>query len=415
MELNEPALLLADGFLVAQRSASRASTRAAASRGSISCARVKRIPFPDRERDKVMASLLSLPVVPPLEIDEPLRFEQREGSRASGCKITQHKNAWGEEFFEGRLLTRLRPRLGRRHGAAARGIWLPEERVYVLRDQAAEAARAADARRARAQAARRPAGRVPAAHASDAARRPRTAARRAGTSRPKARRSAAPAPPAWTSARGIDWFELRGEVDYGGGRPPRLPQLLAALRRGETMVRLGDGTFGLLPEEWLARFAPLAGLGANEEDHLRFRRNQAGLLDALLAAQPEVHVDEVFARVREKLRDFHGVTPRGAARRASSGNCAITSAKASAGCSSCASSVSAAAWPTTWASAKRRRCWPCSKRGARRARAVAGGRAEIADVQLARRGGEVHAAAPRPGAHRPGARHRADRASTTSS
>ena len=73
------------------------------------------------------------------------------------------------------------------------------------------------------------------------------------------------------------------------------------------MVRLGDGTYGLLPEEWLERFAPLAGLGTKEEDHLRFKRNQAGLLDALLAAQPEVRVDELFERVRERMRTFNGV------------------------------------------------------------------------------------------------------------
>ena len=73
------------------------------------------------------------------------------------------------------------------------------------------------------------------------------------------------------------------------------------------MVRLGDGTYGLLPEEWLERFAPLAGLGSKEEDHLRFRRNQASLLDALLAAQPEVRVDEMFQRVRERMRTFTGV------------------------------------------------------------------------------------------------------------
>src|SRR5581483_11748560 len=57
----------------------------------------------------------------------------------------------------------------------------------------------------------------------------------------------------------------------------------------------------------LARFAPLAGLGAAQDDHLRFRRNQAGLLDALLAAQPEANVDEAFARMREKMRTFAGV------------------------------------------------------------------------------------------------------------
>ena len=44
---------------------------------------------------------------------------------------------------------------------------------------------------------------------------------------------------------------------------------------------------------------------------------------------------------------------------------------------------------------------------------VAGGGAEIADVQLARGGGALHAATARAGAHRPGARHGADRASTT--
>jgi hypothetical protein len=59
---------------------------------------------------------------------------------------------------------------------------------------------------------------------------------------------------------GIDWFELHGEVQYGD-TTASLPALLAAVRRGDSMVVLGDGTFGLLPEEWLQRFAPLAGMG----------------------------------------------------------------------------------------------------------------------------------------------------------
>src|SRR5262249_32866494 len=68
-------------------------------------------------------------------------------------------------------------------------------------------------------------------------------------------------------------------------------------------------TFGLLPEEWISKFAPLAGLGETQNDHVRFRQNQAGVLDVLLAAQPEVRVDETFARVRERIRGFHGVAP----------------------------------------------------------------------------------------------------------
>src|SRR5215510_11359023 len=106
---------------------------------------------------------------------------------------------------------------------------------------------------------------------------------------------------------GVDWFELHGEVSYGE-TSARLPDLLAALKRGETMVRLGDGTYGLLPEELLARIGSLVNMGATQEDHIRFRRTQAGLLDALLASEPQARFDETFARMRDQLRAFEGVT-----------------------------------------------------------------------------------------------------------
>ncbi len=107
---------------------------------------------------------------------------------------------------------------------------------------------------------------------------------------------------------GIDWFELRGGASYDGVEIP-LPALLAALKKGEPTVALGDGGVGLLPEEWLRRFVPVAGLGEGEKDHVRFTRAQAGFLDALLAAEPEATCDEVFERVRSKLRAFDGVKP----------------------------------------------------------------------------------------------------------
>ncbi len=107
---------------------------------------------------------------------------------------------------------------------------------------------------------------------------------------------------------GVDWFELHGAIEFGDQVAP-LPALLAALQRGETTVRLGDGTFGLLPEAWLRRYAALAGLGTREGDHLRFSRAQVGFLDALLAEQPHVAADALFARVRDELRRFEGVAP----------------------------------------------------------------------------------------------------------
>jgi len=108
---------------------------------------------------------------------------------------------------------------------------------------------------------------------------------------------------------GIDWFELHGGLDFGDGLQVKLPELLGALRRGESMIALSDGTVGLLPEEWLQRYGLLASLGHVEGDHLWFRQTQAGVLDALLAAHQEIACDETFARVREQWQNFRGITP----------------------------------------------------------------------------------------------------------
>jgi superfamily II DNA or RNA helicase len=106
---------------------------------------------------------------------------------------------------------------------------------------------------------------------------------------------------------GIDWFELHGDLDFGEGRSAPLTSVLAALKRGEGTVLLGDGTRGMVPEDWLRRYVRIAGFGEVEADHVRYRPSQAALLDALLEAQPHVDVDEAFARARDAMTSFRGV------------------------------------------------------------------------------------------------------------
>ena len=106
---------------------------------------------------------------------------------------------------------------------------------------------------------------------------------------------------------GIDWFELHGDVTFDGGLRASLPQLLSALRKGESVVRLDDGTYGLLPEEWLKKYAGLAGLGETDGDSIKFSNRQIGFLDALLSALPEARADETFSRARDELMRFGGV------------------------------------------------------------------------------------------------------------
>ncbi len=65
---------------------------------------------------------------------------------------------------------------------------------------------------------------------------------------------------------------------------------------------------GMLPEEWLKKYGMLADLATDAENgNLRFSSAQAGMLDALLAAQPEIRVDAAFEKVRQNLRQFEGI------------------------------------------------------------------------------------------------------------
>jgi superfamily II DNA or RNA helicase len=107
----------------------------------------------------------------------------------------------------------------------------------------------------------------------------------------------------------IDWFELEGGLEFGSGEIVRMPELLKALRRGESMVELSDGSFGLVPQEVMDRFASLVQLAHTEEGQVRFKRNQTGLLDALLAERPEIGFDTAFGEARERIRNFEKVKP----------------------------------------------------------------------------------------------------------
>ncbi|MFM1997260.1 MAG: polymerase-associated protein RapA [Planctomycetota bacterium] len=105
---------------------------------------------------------------------------------------------------------------------------------------------------------------------------------------------------AWNVTSGIDWFELSAAIDFGGVSAD-LPALLEALARGSRSVELSDGSLGILPDSLAAQIEPMAALAQKHDGRLRYGRIQMALLDALLAGQPQSHVDEAFERIRDEL------------------------------------------------------------------------------------------------------------------
>ncbi|MCS7034589.1 MAG: SNF2 family helicase, partial [Phycisphaerae bacterium] len=112
---------------------------------------------------------------------------------------------------------------------------------------------------------------------------------------------------------GIDWLEMTGEMDFDG-QLASLPELLTAARSGERLVRLDDGSYGVLPEDWLSQFGMVAALGQLDGPQVKFSRKQAGLLDALLSTIPDASWDESLTRLRSELPKFQGIAPAEAPR-----------------------------------------------------------------------------------------------------
>ena len=100
---------------------------------------------------------------------------------------------------------------------------------------------------------------------------------------------------------GIDWFDLNVSASFGGTRVA-LPELLAAASVNRSLLRLPNGSYGVVPASWFDAFAPMVELGKKEGDALRFRPAQALLVDTLLQAKTR-RADDAFAELRQRIAD----------------------------------------------------------------------------------------------------------------
>jgi len=113
---------------------------------------------------------------------------------------------------------------------------------------------------------------------------------------------------------GIDWFSLEGTADFGG-ESVELPALLKALANGSRFVKLGDGSTGLLPDEWIDRLGLLRNVTQTDASgQVSMRASQIGLIDTMLERDPEIEFDAQVRRARQRLRSFTRVRPRSAPR-----------------------------------------------------------------------------------------------------
>lgn len=265
---------------------------------------------PRKESTRLLEEIMRLPHLPKLDLPEELKCEEATAAPQPCLKISKKDRAsWQPARLQGELFFNYCGHLVSEHDERE-VIFIAEQRSKLLRDRESELAGAERLRQLGFQQVQ--------AYYDEAPRRElspqklpavvRTLVQEAWHVEAEGNIYREPGKFSIEVTSGIDWFELYGAVEFGD-KTVGLPQLLAALKRRETTVLLDDGSFGLLPEEWLNKYGLLASLGHAEADHLRFTKCQVGLLDALLATQPEASFDESFSRARDEMRSFEGVRP----------------------------------------------------------------------------------------------------------
>jgi len=101
---------------------------------------------------------------------------------------------------------------------------------------------------------------------------------------------------------GLDWFDAKIEIEFEGQRVG-ITDIKKALAAKQSFVQLGDGTLGILPDEWLKRYSLLFKVGDGKTDKLRLSKYHMSVIDELYenrdASELSFALDEKFERLRE--------------------------------------------------------------------------------------------------------------------
>ncbi len=107
---------------------------------------------------------------------------------------------------------------------------------------------------------------------------------------------------------GLNWFNATHDVRFGK-KKASLKKIQAALRNKSKYVALDDGTVGILPQEWIEKFARYFQAGeVVDEETIRFAKSNFETVTALYDAAmlDEAAVAEI-REFRERLTDFESI------------------------------------------------------------------------------------------------------------
>jgi SNF2 family DNA or RNA helicase len=108
-------------------------------------------------------------------------------------------------------------------------------------------------------------------------------------------------------ASGIDWFDTSIEISFGNQLVP-LKQLQKAVKNRTKFVSLNDGTLGILPQEWINKFAHYFRGGEVVKDHIRTSKINFTYLDEVYDKELlSFETQEEIKSLKEKIQSFKSI------------------------------------------------------------------------------------------------------------
>ncbi len=105
---------------------------------------------------------------------------------------------------------------------------------------------------------------------------------------------------------GLDWFDAKVEIEFGEQKVG-IADIKKALAGKQSFVQLDDGTLGILPDEWLKKYALLFKVGEGKNDKLRLSKYHLSVIDDLYESRNEEEISFALDAKYERLREFKNI------------------------------------------------------------------------------------------------------------
>jgi hypothetical protein len=100
-----------------------------------------------------------------------------------------------------------------------------------------------------------------------------------------------------------DWFDAKVDILFGEQKVS-IADVKKALSNKQQVVQLGDGTLGVLPEEWIKRYSLLFRVGESRQNQLRLSKYHLSVVDELYENRNEEELVVQLEEKYEQLRKF---------------------------------------------------------------------------------------------------------------